>query len=338
MTIDISKCMKTMRKYGAVFENVELIEESGSFTVRAIDKNRVSLLKSVPSVLIPAERVEIDDERHFISKSFPVEDDLREVFDSYLGFILSDERIKRQEEIYETFISMPEELKIKLLSFGLAGLFKKRDRRQLKIGLGSARTIIIDDGVFLMPVIDFMNHSFRDGLRFDTTGGSVTVKGMASSSGELFATYNGVADAFSMLNTFAFVSENILAFSMSMEINIGDTMRLSIGRELLRYEKRDDGLFLPQYTISDNSIKLSHLWLGNELSAETPYKSFKRLWEEKLQQTDTQKIYSLIKGLNITMLVSILRMCDSAEDNLAVEMTKEAVWQQLRIIGESYET
>lgn len=329
--------IKIMQKYGAVFENVKLVEENGSFSVHAVDKEKESILKAVPSVLIPGEAIEIKNDTHHISESFFIKADLREVFDSYLDFILSDERVERQKKIYESFIDMPKDLKDKLFSFGLSSLFKEKNKKEVKIALASARTIVIDGKIFLMPIIDFMNHDFKEGIAFTFQEGSVTVKGLASPNGELFATYNGVSDAFSMLNVFTFVSENIAAFSMGIELNLGNTVRLSIGRELLKYEKTKEGLFLPEYSVSKNRIRLSHLWLGSHQVPENPYKSFKKLWEERLQQTDAQKIYSVIKGLNITALVSILRLCDKAEENLAVEMVKESVLQQLRLIGESYE-
>ncbi len=338
MKVNIKKWMDILQSYGAIFENIKLIEKNGNFSVHAADKEKVSILKVVPSVLIPADMIEIDDNTHRISDSFDIEPDLREVFDSYLELIFSDKHMRQQLEINESFSRIPNNLKSKLLNFGLVNLFSKRNRRQLKVALASARTILIDGKIWLMPIVGFMNHDFKDGITFDIRQGSVTIKGKASSTGELFAIYNGVADAFSMLNTFSFVSDNILAFSMDIVISLDSSRKLIIGRELLKYEKTDDGLFLPQYSISENTIKLSHLWLGSHQVPDRPYKSFKKLWEERLHQTDTQRVYSIIKSLNITTLVSILRMCDKAEDNSAVEMLKEATWQQLRLIGGSYES
>lgn len=332
MLANMEKWLKIFKKYGLEIENIRFLEEGDSFRPCAIDKEKEVLLRVGAPVMLPVDAVKVSDDEHYVSEAYGMPTELREAYNEYLGFVLSDVRIARQQEIYESFSVLPGRCRNILTAFGLAGFFARRTRKQIKIGLLSSRTIVSAGKTYLMPIMDLLNHDIREGIAFKIGERTVKIEGKASESGEVFAIYSGVTDAFSILRNFAFATENRLAFSMAMELSLGKTLQLSIGRDLHRYEIVGERIVLPKYRVENNRLTLSHLWLGSDMDKENAYKSFKILWEERLGLTEAFKVYSSIEKFNNSALDSLRRECDAMEAGIAADMVKKCALEQQRII------
>ncbi len=337
MHIDMKEWVDTARRYGAVFDNVALINENESFTVRAIDKKKESLLYVPFPVLLPMEAIEISDKHHYVHISFDIEPDLRAMLNAYLDFILSDERIIKLEKLINNFMHLSSDLKKELRHFGFAPLFIKMSRKEKKMKLVQARTINMNGKKVFMPFIDFMNHSFEEGIAFNIGKDAIAIRGVASPRGELFSIYNNVSDPFSYLYTYLFVPQALNAFSMIMGIMIDAKTELVIARQYDKIKISKRRFIEQKYSVSKNKITIPTMWLGSRVLPRNPFWSFKKLWEEELHRTDTQLAYSLVKSRNIIKLVHILRLCGKEEGSDAVAMIRESTLQQLRLIGEGFE-
>lgn len=329
--IDIAK------KYGAIFENVELVYENGSFTAKAIDREKESIIEIQFPILLPQGAIEITDSLHRVRENFDLAPDLRRMLDDYLDFIISDERIAKLENLLDDFIRIPEELKKELASFLSPELFKKLNRRALKVMLIKARTIVMNGQRIFMPFIDFFNHSFKDGIGFRIGKDSIIIRGNASPSNELFTIYSRMPDAFFFMQKYLFSPIAINAQSMNVSINVDEHTQLVIGRQSKKMNMSVNWLMEQEYSVTRKKITLPVMWIGSHDIPRNPFWSFKKLWEGKLHRNDTHRIYSIIKSLNITKLVTILRLCNESEETEAIRMVRESALQQLTLIGEGYE-
>jgi len=329
---DIEKWIHVFREYGFYMENVRYVKKDGTFKAVAIEQEEEVLLSLERPALLPTDMIVLSDTEHTVSENANLPEPLKEVYNQYLDFILSEERILRQEQMFENFRMLPESCRNILLRFGMEGFFVKRTRRQLKVSLISSRTIVSDGKIYLMPFIDLLDHDYAEGIAYSVGENSVRVKGKASASGEIYAVYSGVADSFSILKKFAFASESHLAFSMAMKLSLGETLQLSIGRDLHQYEIVGERIVLPKYRVENNRIILSHLWIGSDMDRENAYKSFKILWEERLGLTEAFKVYSSIEKFNNAALDSLRRECDAVKTGIAADMVKKCALEQQRII------
>ncbi len=337
MQIYMKEWMDIAKKYGAIFENVKLVHDNGSFTVKAIDREKESILDIPFPILLSEEAIEVTDDLHRVRENFDLAPDLRGMLDDYLAFILDEERIARLENLLNDFIRIPEVLKREIASFSSVGLYKKLNRRALKVKLIHARTIDMNGEKVFMPFIDFINHSFEEGIRYKIGINSIIIRGNASLSNELFAVYNHMPDAFFFMKTYMFSPVAINAQSMNVSIQVDEHTQLVIGRQSEKMNMSGNWLMEQEYCVSSEKIILPVMWIGSHDIPRNPFWSFKRLWEEKLHRNDTLRIYSIIKSLNITKLVSIVRLCNESEENQAITMVRECALQQLTLIGEGYE-
>ena len=289
-------------------------------------------------ILLPVTAIEITEDTHQVCKEFDIPDDARELLDEYLAFILSDERVEREKNILDDFISMSDELKSELQFFNFQPLFQDLTKRDIKAKLIKARTIYMKGGGVLMPFIDLMNHDSDVGLNYHIDDTSVFIRGNASENGELFAKYNIMNDAFSYLSTYLFLPQSENITSMDMTIDIDSKTKLSIKRDHRNIIIDADALVHRDYCISQNTISIPFLWIGSHKKPRNPFWSFKRLWEDHIDREDTQRVYSIIKSLNIQKLINIIRLCEhSTKQTEAISMIKESAMQHISIIAESYE-
>lgn len=334
----MKKWMKTARKYGAVFDNVAFVYEDDSFAVRSLYTKRESVFYVPYPVLLPESEMEITDNLHRVKKSYLIDDELRALLDGYLNYILSDDRVDAFGRLIDGFHSLPGELIEELNPFGIQLLLEKsKSRSDLKHRLIQARTIKMGEKRILMPFIDFMNHDALNGTEYSVLEDAVGFKGRAADDGQLYAQYNRMTDPFGFLRTYHFVpqAENAMSAMLSVVLDDQTTLRVNLNPISLKITK--EGLCEQEVSVSNGEIRLAVLWLGSSMAPRNPYLSFAALWEGKLKRKDTQRVYSIIKSLNIVKLVKILRICDKAESSSAITMVKEAALQQLSLIGQSYE-
>lgn len=324
-------------RYGAIFDNIEFVYENGTYKAKAIDRRQESILEIGIPILLPVGVIEITDNLHRVRKNFDLPPDLRSMINDYLAFILSDARLAELENLLDDFIQIPEELKKELSSFIDVELFKNLNRRALKLKLIRARTIVMNGQRVFMPFIDFLNHSFEEGIGFKINKDSISIRGHASSSNEIFSIYARMPDAFFFMQKYLFSPAAINAQSMNISIRVDEHTQLVIGRESNKMNMTANWLMEQEYEMSRDKIKLPIMWIGSHDIPRNPFWSFKKLWEGKLHRNDTHRIYSIIKSINISKLITILKLCNKFEENQAIRMVKESTLQQLTIIGEGYE-
>jgi len=334
----VEKWMKIAEKYGAIFKNITFERDENDF-VKGIAKNPYEsfYIEVGFPILQYAEDIIITDDNHEVKKDKVIYNDLRDMLNEYLNFILNNNRIEWLKTLIDEFNKLPRDLKFKLRNAGLLfNLFGEKDKSAIKHMLLQARTINFKGKPVFMPFIDFLNHDFREGISFNITEKSVIVKGFPSKSGEIFAIYN-LTDDFSFLNTYFFTPGNPFAYSITIRLEMDDGKILTIGRQIAKVKQIQNGLRIPEYIVTSNSIELSHLWIGSIYTPRRPFWSFKMLWENFLGRKDTLKVYSLIKSFNLRFLITLLQEVDKLPESKAKNLLKRATLNQIKCISYSFE-
>jgi hypothetical protein len=185
-------------------------------------------------IVFPSEIIDLDGEDgEYLSKEHIPQDDLREMLNEYLAFILSDSRVDELQRLFREFSQLPESLKDKLQSFTLGRNFLKEiDRVEAKDILIGARTLNRKGVKSFLPFIGFLNHNFLEGVAFNNDKDRVTVKGKPTKSGELFARYNR-GDSFSFLRKYLFPDNSPFAYSKRVAFRLKNGLKLVVNRDIL---------------------------------------------------------------------------------------------------------
>ncbi len=329
--------MNTARKYGARFQNINIIYKNASFTLQTIEENKTFEIYIPSNLLINIDDITITNSAHHIKDDLSIQTDKKEMIDEYLDLILSSQRIDTLQSQLHDFINLPQELRNELMNFSLHYQNINKSRQELKMKLLYSRIIIYKGQKVILPFIDFGNHNFRNGHPFHHSEDAISIHGMAKRSKEIFTIYNRMNDAFGYMHSYLFVPKVLNILSMNFTISTIPDLHISIERDTAHLFASEGNLMLPSYRIENNKIILKSLWIGSLHRPLKPYQSFKKLWEDQLHRNDTQRVYSIIKGLNIKKLSSILRLAYKAPRSSATEIIIESALQHLTLIGGSFE-
>ena len=285
------------KKYGAIFQNINLVYNNESFTIETIEENKNFKLY-IPSIfLINIDDIVITDTKHYIKDDLVMQDDIRVMLNEYFDFIFSTKRIKFLKSLLSEFIDLPLGLKNELASFNFGTLFIENSDKDLKNRLIRSRLINRNDKEVFMPFLDFANHNFYDNCEFQIKSDAIFIQGIATNKKEIFTMYNRMVDSFGYLQTYMFIPKAINAISMNFAITNIPDLQISIVRNINKLIQHDKNLILPYHYKKDNQIIIKFLWIGSLHRPLKPYQSFQKLWEDELHRTDTQRAYSIIKRI-----------------------------------------
>lgn len=340
MKFNIEKWKEIAKKYGCVFDNIDFVLENDLFVKAiALDKTKKFYLKVPFPVLVYAdEEIVIEDDKHFIKSKIERPKELEDVINEYLDFIFSPKRVEYLTNLLEQINNLPVNVKQKLKRIGLLNLLNyPLEKKEIKRKLFNARTLKKGEKRIFMPFVDFLNHDYIDGRPYEGEEDEVVVEGLPSQSGEIFAIYN-MGDSFHFLNTYFFVPKPFIAYSIPFGMNIGNNKKLNVFRNFSEFELVcNNQLKIPKFKIEFQNIELLYLWLGSHHTPRRPFWSFQYVWERKFGRKDTVKIYSLIKSANLEFLIDLMKDLDKLERNTAVDLLKEATFNQIKLISETFE-
>jgi hypothetical protein len=337
---NIDRWMAIATKHGAVFDNLIFEEVPYGIRVIAADNTKPCLMKVPTAMLIPREGIEITDTDQKVLPEYCENSEIRQLADEMLGFIMSSNRVASHREFCRAWRSFPEALRIRLANMGLAPtLVEDEDipTNQIKSRLLQARVIKHKNGkTVFMPFVDFINHDSDYGLSYNITDDGLSVEGMASENGELFAVYSG-SDTFGLLNTYFYPGKSSFAYSIRFQMMLDDGIKLSINRNFAEFDTAGEGLRLPKADQSDGTLTLTSMWLGSPRVPRRPFWSFLELWQ-RLGRKDAIRVWSSVCSFNLGKMLELLKLVDMEHEtkpSVATSMLKQAIQQHMELLASS---
>jgi hypothetical protein len=224
------------------------------------------------------------------------------------------------EAFLESMAELPEPVREVLTNdWGLGQMFRGVNAKLVQNRFLRTRMIYRNGRAVLMPVLELVNHS-AIGAPFKFTGG-ISIAG--AYTGEVLARYNFV-DPFGVFLTWGFSNPEPATYSLSMKLPLpGRT--LVIGRELAK-NKIHGRLRVPEVTVEDDTINLSHVMLGHRRFPRLSRGVFQHLMKEHgIESAD--EIFDRIRQMNGTRFLNLLSVLEDYESRTITTLRQMCRYQ-----------
>lgn len=323
----VQQWMGVLTRYGALFENLRFQVNDYGISVHVIDAAKPYHLVLPVGVLLPFTRLTFTDDGYQLDGTgMPA--DMLVMWQEILDFVLSDDRIAGLQQVFAAFYALPETIKAKLESIHLAEHAKCE---QLPAAL--ARKLLIQARYFnhngqhfVMPVLDFVNHSpLSDG--FIVANDSISIKG--SSTDEVCVNYSK-GDAFALLSTFHFPAQVNYAYSLGIKMNYkGHAIEIKRNPNENHYVA---DLAVPKMSLDNGTVVISSFMLGNKKHPTLPLLGVKAALENA-QFFDTDNFYRTIYRFNVQWFLQLLGDLEGVQ-GLAADWLRQTTYQHLALMAE----
>lgn len=318
----------TLKRHGAIFENVRFTVGAEGIGVQVCDSTKPYRIHLPDTVLLDFERLDFSGaEMVFDTSGLP--DDLVCLWQEIFTITLAPSRVEQLRQTLSAFQELPVAVQGKLR--GLCAFFDEATsikEVELKKRLICARYITKAEKTWLMPLLDFVNHSAQGGS-FEVNPESVAISG--SSEGEVTVNYT-FGDAFHYLALYYFPAQVRHAYSMALNLQFNGRP-LSIERYYLAYDQLQAGALSPKIVIKpDGTVVLSRLLLGQSGAPHTVIPAFKLAWE-KAGLPHAEDLFKAIYRTNVSLFVDLLRDLEGVE-GMAADWLRQATYQQLKLMAE----
>lgn len=293
------------RQFGGIAENVRLGHGKYGRGLFPIDKSKPVKLQVPEHLLVPAEWLKIDDSGCI--KLTDASDWSAEKKDFYLNYLaeysltseLIDELLDEQKQLYE----LPDHIKTMLINYGIEKDFFCEPNYQavLKKFIRSRR-IIVNDGLYLMPLVELVNHSIVSKHGF-TLLPYVGIAGQFKD--EVLVNYGAQADAMNFYFVYGFSEIKSYAFSGTLSLDLGPAV-LNIAR-LTHINQVMGEVKAPQFQFNGQAIDLSFLLLANSKHKTTPKIVFNQLMKQVgMPKEIANEVFDGLVMQNIKFLKTLL--------------------------------
>lgn len=320
----------TLQRHGALFENVRFTVGPEGIGVHVVDPQAPYRIHLPDAVLLDFERLSFDgDEMAFNAAGLPA--DLVGLWQEIFAITLARQRLARLRETLTAFRGLPAAVQTKMKGLSL-GAFLEDDAAltdvALKKRLICARYIAKAGKTWLMPLLDFVNHSPEAG-DFQVNVDGVAISGKATD--EVMVNYT-FGDAFHYLGLYHFPARVRHAYSMAINLNFNNRP-LRIERSYLDYDRHQPGALSPKIVIeTDGTVVLSRLLLGQTGGQHTVIPAFKLAWD-KAGLPHAEELFKAIYRTNVALFVDLLRDLDGVQ-GMAADWLRQATYQQLKLMAE----
>ncbi len=318
------------RALGGVAENVRMGEGRFGRGVFVVDPSKPAKLHCPENVLVPVEELERRDGQLVAKIDGTLGARERAFFDAvqrYFGWGAGayDELRRVQthwsqlpDAVVDAIRNMgaPEDLDIRFLpaSLELCAQWYVRSRQ-----------VTYHDRIFMMPLIDLINHSSSAGAYAMEAG--IGVEGRFED--ELVVRYN-LADSWKRAIGHGFADRSLLAHSVALALDI-DEKHVTIGRTFRSFDIRD-GVMFPRASIDGNTIDIPYLSLGNVNAPDVPRAVFRSIVSPYFTVARADDVFDNIAHFNRTKFLSLLRTLEGAGGPIAA-LLREAAINQLETLS-----
>lgn len=326
----LERGVTTLKRHGAIFENVRFEVSEEGISVKVRDPQQPYRIDLPDAVLLDFARLDFSgDDMVFDSADLP--EDLAGLWQEIFAITLAPTRVERLRQTLSAFEGLPDAVVAKMKGLSL-GAFLGEDAAladvALKKQLICARYIAKGGQTWLMPMLDFVNHSPTAG-EFQVSADSVAITGNASDEVTVNYTFG---DAFHYLALYHFPAQVRHAYSMAINLQFNGRP-LRIERSYLDYDRHQAGAVSPKVVIKeDGTVVLSRLLLGQGSMPHTVIPAFKLAWE-KAGLPHAEELFKALYRTNVAMFVELLRDLECVQ-GMAADWLRQATYQQLKLMAE----
>ena len=265
-------------KFGGLAENVKLGTGKFGRGIFAIDQKKLVKLQVPKQLLVPVDWLELDDfGRPILTSECDWDIEKKEFYLEYLhNYGLNDELIKELMGKQLALFNIPIQIKEMLLNYGVDKDFCCEP--SFKAALATfkhSRRINIKDKLYLMPVVELVNHSASAKYGFT----HLPYVGMAGKfKDEILVNYSVNYDALDFYRVYGFSEIRPYSFSGSSRLNIG-SVTLNIARSWNIYQEVGK-VRAPKLQFNGQVIDLSFLLLANTKHKSSPKIIFNQLMQQ----------------------------------------------------------
>jgi hypothetical protein len=316
------------RALGGTAENVRLGTGPLGRGIFVVDPSRPARLHSPENLLVPVEAIEIDGGRSMSVKPGAVGDAEREFFELYQAhFGWSAGGYQEAFEIQRSWSELPREI---VAFIQAMGVLDHPDERFLPPGdensfaqFVRARDFTIRDRLYVVPMIDLVNHSTL--VQPYVIGDSVAVGVEGTFANEMLVRYN-LCDSLSFMLIYGFPDRSIFAYSIGITIDLPGGRKLVVKRNQMEVEVRDGVLFPRCYDLG-NVIELRNMMLGFKGGVDLPRAVFRKTLAPYISAQQADEIFEGVRNFNNERLISFLRVLQGYDGPLVRALRLTAINQ-----------
>ena len=298
------------RSFGGVFDNARLGEGRFGRGIFAIDPARPVTMRCPPSLFVKVRDIEFGEGGAIsIRPEAEIGDAERDFFVRYMEAFNWGVARSECEAFLRDADALPEPVKAYLTNnFDLGEIFAGDVVSRARARFIKTRMISWKEFFVLFPVVDLVNHSSA-ASGFQILDDGITVSGQFAD--EVFVRYN-VSDPLGVFSAWGFLSDELAAFSVRMNVQVGSLARLVIDRNLR--EKQLVGDFLaPRVTRDGDTATLSHLMIGNAHFPRLSKGLFYRMMKDLGLGVHAEEMFDHIHHHNRTMFFNFLALLEDYE-------------------------
>lgn len=313
--------VEEFRALGGVLQNVRLGRGTIGRGLFPIDPGKPVRILVPENLLFPIDELEFVDGRLRVKKkreSLSREDKFFEEYQEAFSWGAGGR--SDCEAFLESMVELPEPVREVLTKdWGLGQMFHDVDAKLVQNRFLRTRMIYRNRRAVLMPVLELVNHGAM-GAPFRFIGG-ISIAGRYAD--EVLARYNFV-DPFGVFLTWGFPNPEPVTYSLKMKLQRpGGT--LVIGRELAK-NKVHGRLRVPEVTVEDDTINLSHVMLGNKSFPKLSRGVFQYLMKEQgIEGAD--ETFDRIRQMNGTRFLNLLSVLDDHESRTITALRQMCRYQ-----------
>jgi hypothetical protein len=292
---------------GGVLNNVRLGRGAIGRGLFPIDPSEPVKISVPENLLFPVDELEFVDGRLRVKKKGDSSSREDKFFEEYQeAFSWGAGGRSDCEAFLESMVELPEPVREVLTKdWGLGQMFRGVDAKLVQNRFLRTRMILRNGRGVLMPVLELVNHGSM-GAPFRFTSG-ISIAGIFTR--EALARYNFV-DPFGVFLTWGFPNPEPVTYSLKMKLQ-RPRGTLVVGRELAK-NKVHGRLRVPEVTVEDGTIHLSHVMLGNKSFPKLSRAVFQHLMKEQGIE-DADEIFDRIRQMNGTRFLNLLSVLEDYE-------------------------
>ena len=313
------------RALGGVAENVRIGDGAFGRGVLVVDPAKPARVHASVNLLFPLEHMELHGEQLRMKPgAYPErESAFFDAYQQHFGWSAGGYDYERRSQ--ERWSTLPDEIRAYIASMG--GLNNDQPRfappalDACLVHFVYSRQFEYEDGLYLVPIVDLVNHASVAPSYIYEEGIGVT----SALDGELRVRYN-VFDEWMLMMIYGFSDRALFAYSMGITVGLHNGISLSIGRSAGITDVRD-GIAYPKMQQSNGTIELTNLMLGNLNNPKSPRAIFRRLMDGVLTQPEADETFDVIRQFNVMKFLELLRLLRGNRGELIDQLTVAALNQ-----------
>jgi hypothetical protein len=329
--ITFDELLDEFRALGGIAENVRRGLGPYGYGIFPVDPGRPVRLHASENILIPPADLEVRDGRLAVRAGSAVGERERRFFETlheHFGWSTGG-----FEELWGAQVQwhgLPAEVAAFVTHMGAISdpnfRFAEPSANVCLYQFVKSRDISYKNQATIMPMIDLVNHSGSAPSYVMVEGEGIGVQGVFP--GEVLVRYN-VSDSWANTMTYGFADRSPFAYSLSLNVEIFGTQRLSILRNTGLGEVHDDRIHYPRKRVDGNTIELSFANLGNARQPDLPRAIFRKLLADHVTRQQADDVFESVVRFNHDKFVEALRLLRKHSAVPLVRALEDAAINQL---------